>query len=128
MKRIQSLRERGAAAVEFALVLPLLVLLVVGIAEFGRAYNLQTTLSAAAREGARTMALEDDPTKANAAVATYLDPIVASKIDIEVKGQTGCGTTDARVVVAVSHDFHFLTTFLGDDITLTGKGSMRCNG
>ncbi len=45
--------ERGAAAVEFALVLPLLVLLVFGIVQFGIAYNRVQGLQAAAREGAR---------------------------------------------------------------------------
>ena len=52
--------ERGAAAVEFALVLPLLVLLIAGIAEFGRLYYLQTTISGAAREGVRAMALQNN--------------------------------------------------------------------
>ena len=41
--------ERGAAAVEFAMIMPLLLVLVLGIAEFGRAFQVQGTLSAAAR-------------------------------------------------------------------------------
>ena len=59
--------ERGAAVVEFALVVPVLLLLVLGIAEFGRAYNIQTIISGAAREGVRTMALENDTSAARAA-------------------------------------------------------------
>ena len=47
----------GAAAVEMALVLPLLLLLVFGIVDFGRALNLQITLTQAAREGVRPAAL-----------------------------------------------------------------------
>ena len=46
-------RDRGAAAVEFALLLPLLLLIVFGIIDFGRALNAQITLTQAAREGAR---------------------------------------------------------------------------
>ncbi|MBT8216030.1 MAG: pilus assembly protein, partial [Acidimicrobiia bacterium] len=38
-------RESGAAMVEFALILPLLLLLVFGTIEFGRAYNAQNTLT-----------------------------------------------------------------------------------
>ena len=41
--------DRGATAVEFAMIMPLLIALVMGIAEFGRAFQVQGTLSAAAR-------------------------------------------------------------------------------
>ena len=51
-------RERGAAAVEFALVAPLLLALVGGIVEFSYTYNLQISVTQAAREAARTMAIE----------------------------------------------------------------------
>ena len=60
--------ERGATAVEFAFIVPLLIVLVLGIAEFGRAFQVQGTLSAAAREGVRLMALQNDPAAARAAV------------------------------------------------------------
>ena len=50
-------RDRGSVAVEFALLLPLLLLLVFGIIDFGRALNAQITLTQAAREGARLAAL-----------------------------------------------------------------------
>src|SRR5687768_9278597 len=60
--------ERGATAVEFAMIVPLLLVLVLGIAEFGHAFQVQGTLSAAAREGARVMALQNDPAAARAAV------------------------------------------------------------
>ena len=52
---------------EFALVVPLLLVLVLGIVEFGRAYYIQTTLSGAAREGVREMALHNQPAAARAA-------------------------------------------------------------
>ena len=56
--------ERGASAVEFAFIVPLLIVLVLGIAEFGHAFQVQGTLSAAAREGVRLMALQNDPAAA----------------------------------------------------------------
>ena len=56
--RASALRdEQGAAAVEMALVLPLLLLLLFGIIDFGRVLNAQITLTEAAREGARAAAL-----------------------------------------------------------------------
>jgi Flp pilus assembly protein TadG len=59
--------ERGAAAVEFAILLPLLLMLVLGTIEFGRAYNAQITLTNAARDGVRVMAIANDPTGAKTA-------------------------------------------------------------
>ena len=57
--------ERGAAAVEFALVAPVLLLMVLGIAEFGQAYHVQATISQAAREGVRVMAVKNNPAGCN---------------------------------------------------------------
>lgn len=54
--------ERGVAAVELALVLLPLLLIVLSIVEFGRVYTQQLTMQYATREAARTIALEyDDP-------------------------------------------------------------------
>jgi Flp pilus assembly protein TadG len=49
---------RGAQLLELALVLPLLLLLAVGILDFGTAYNLRQILNNAAREGARVGAAQ----------------------------------------------------------------------
>jgi Flp pilus assembly pilin Flp len=45
--------EEGAAVVEFALVMPILVLLVFGIIDFGRAFYTVNNIISAVREGAR---------------------------------------------------------------------------
>jgi Flp pilus assembly protein TadG len=50
--------EAGQSVLEFALVLPLLLLLLFGIVQFGAVFNSLITLNAAAREGARLMAAE----------------------------------------------------------------------
>lgn len=49
--------ERGASAVEFALVAPLLFLLLFGIIEFGFIFNRWITITHAAREGVRLMSV-----------------------------------------------------------------------
>ncbi len=129
--------ERGASAVEFAFIVPLLILLVLGIAEFGHAFQVQGTLSAAAREGVRAMALHNDPAEAKAVVrnaASSLDPgITDAQITIRVVGgtaascpTTGAGTTAVRLTI--KYPMPFLTGFFGSGIDLTGTGVMRCNG
>jgi Flp pilus assembly pilin Flp len=74
-------REDGAAAVEFALVLPLLVLLVFGIIEFGMAFRDTLTIASATRTGARTAsALSRDPHFNDATVAA-MDQAVSALPD-----------------------------------------------
>ncbi|MGB8382597.1 MAG: TadE family protein, partial [Dermatophilaceae bacterium] len=51
--RVGQRRERGAAAIEFALLLPVFLLVIAGIVDFGRAFFTQIELTNAAREGAR---------------------------------------------------------------------------
>jgi Flp pilus assembly protein TadG len=50
--------EAGQSVLEFALVLPVLLLILMGIVQFGAVFNSLITLNAAAREGARLMAAE----------------------------------------------------------------------
>ena len=49
--------QRGSSAVEFAIILPLLLTLLLGIIEFGYLFNQQISLTQAAREGAREYAI-----------------------------------------------------------------------
>jgi Flp pilus assembly protein TadG len=51
--------EQGQALVEFALILPIILLLVVGMLEFARAWNLHQVMTDAAREAARRAVLAD---------------------------------------------------------------------
>jgi Flp pilus assembly protein TadG len=123
--------ERGASAVEFAMIVPLLIMLVIGIAEFGHAFQVQGTLSAAAREGVRAMALQNDPSAARTAVrnaAASLSPAVTNT-QIAVT-PSACPTTGGptNVRVTISYRMPYLTGFLGSGLTLSGTGVMRCNG
>ena len=65
--------ERGAALIETAITIPIILLISVGIFEFGRAYQTWQVLTNAAREGAR-IAILADKTEADvtAAVRNYM--------------------------------------------------------
>jgi Flp pilus assembly protein TadG len=115
--------ERGAAAVEFALVLPLLMLLLFGIIEFGRAYNAKVTLTHAAREGARALAVDDgDPIAVTKDAAASLDP---SKITVTT---TVCEPGETGEVTA-TYQMTFSIPLFGDWTSdLSATGAMRCGG
>lgn len=71
MRRLKS--ERGTALLETALTLPLLLLVSVGIFEFGRAYQVEQVLTNAAREGARVAVIPGtDTATVQARVRGYL--------------------------------------------------------
>jgi hypothetical protein len=57
----RSLNERGQATVEFAIVLPLLLLLIVGLFAFGNMFNSWLSLNHLANEGARWTAVDTVP-------------------------------------------------------------------
>lgn len=122
-------RERGAAAVEFALVLPILIMLIFGIIDFGRMLNARITITEAAREGARAAALVDAGAGADRAALAAGD--LSGDLDAPVVA--GCdadGTENASVTL--TYHFHFLTPlgiFFGDttsDVDLHATGIMPC--
>lgn len=119
-------RERGAVAVEFGLVAPILLLLVGGIVEFSHMYNLQISVTQAAREAARTMAVEqdeDDATAAGIAGAPGLDP---ASFVFDFTGV--CDGTPGNATVTVTYTADSLTGMLGTSLSLEGEGAMRCGG
>jgi len=135
-KRLQAARlhgERGATVVEFAFIVPLLIVLVLGIAEFGHAFQVSGTLSAAAREGVRVMALQNDSAAARAAARGAAPALAPALTDAEIKipfpcPPPGSGTGNETVRLTIDYPMPFLTGFFGSSITLHGTGVMRCNG
>jgi Flp pilus assembly protein TadG len=124
-------KECGAAAVEFALVAMLLFTLVVGIAEFARMWLLQSSLSAAARDGARTMAVENDQAEAEAAAqAVFI--VDGEPTNISITPATGDCDSGGSATVTLTYEAAFMTGFFapifGESVTLRGEGVMRCGG
>lgn len=83
--------EKGNVAVEFAFVLPVLLLIVGGILDFGRAYWFKQTLTWASREGARQASIL---TKDNWNLGT-----VKTKVITAVKDGCGANITADNVAV-----------------------------
>lgn len=120
--------ERGAAAVEFALILPILILLVLGLIEFSRVYNIQISLSNAAREGARTMAVQNSLPIARSAAIAAAPSISPAVSDAQIAISPTTCTAGATVDVTISYNVSLMTGFFGATLPLTGRGVMRCGG
>jgi Flp pilus assembly protein TadG len=119
-------RDRGAAAVEFALILPVLLLMVLGMLEFSRAYNAQISLSGAAREGAREMAIHgdaDDAIAAAIAAAPSVNPAVTAG-DITITESIVDGI--CQVEFKIDYALPLMTGLFGINLDIDGVGVMVC--
>ncbi len=110
--------RRGQALVEFALTLPLLMLLLMGIVEIGRAWNMKQTLTDAAREGARLAVVADPllPTVAKTDTAVklrvqgYVRTAGMDSTRVRVSYPAGLKTGTGQVTaVRVAYPFRFVT-------------------
>jgi Flp pilus assembly protein TadG len=116
--------ERGQATVEAALVLPLVVLLLLAVVQVGLLVRAEVLVTHAAREAARSAAVDPDPEAAAraAALATTLDP---NRLTVRVQGRGGPGS---RVQVEIDYtaptDVPLVGGLLGD-ITLHASATMR---
>ncbi len=109
-------RERGAAAVEFALVVPLLLLLVFGIISYGYMLSFRQAMSQGAAEGARSAAVwasayaASQDTQRKSAATTSVDEALKSYGVTCASGATcttaiaACGTAKC-VTVTVSYPY-----------------------
>lgn len=98
-------RRSGQAVIEFAFVLPLLLLLVFGITEFGRALMTVNVLTAAAREGARAAAVGADSTGVFNRVNAVLNAANITATGITITGPDA----NRAITVTVVADFVVLS-------------------
>ena len=112
---------------EFALILPILVLFVFGIVEFGRAYSARIQLTSAVREGARAVALGDDGVAATQAGAPGLNPALAAS---QINANSCAGSSPPpNATVRASYPFGYTIPLFGTGTwTLSATGVMRCGG
>jgi TadE-like protein len=132
--------ERGNALIETAITIPIVLLIAVGIFEFGRAYQTQQVLTNAAREGARQAILEGvTDTQVTTIVRNYMsggglrpvDPVIERTISFNPAGGCPCASR-----VTINYPFNFIvlqpvarlvrrTSTVGAPITMQASALMR---
>jgi Flp pilus assembly protein TadG len=102
--------ERGQAMVEMALLLPLLLLMVMGAIDFGRAFFAYTSAANAAREGAMCASLGAScPIGFLAAVEDEVGDTLEGGVTATMSPNP-VGGPGSTVTVTVRHDFGAITT------------------
>jgi Flp pilus assembly protein TadG len=107
-------RRRGSTIVEFALVVPVLLAMLLGIIEFGWMIKNQLTIANAAREGARAAALGKNTTAINARIQDMTATMPGSPGNLTITKQKDNG---------IDSDGYAYTTTLGD----AACGTNTCN-
>ena len=120
--------ERGAAAAEFALVLPLFLLFLFGTAQYGFMLYTYNNMQQAAREGVRALAVED-------ATATDAETIAenqlvgwASGATVAAEDTDTTGTDYVNVEISMASSDAGFFNFLPAPETLVATAVMRKEG
>lgn len=120
-----------------AVLLPLLLLILIGTMEFGRVFNVQNSLTQAAREGARNAAIHyaDGTMDVDGAVSAAAPSL--NGLSLAIDDNAASCAPGSNVQVTVSVILPSLSGFLDAGwfgspglfpMTLTGVGVMRCGG
>ena len=137
--------ERGAIAVEFALILPLMLMLILGIIEFGFGYHAWDSTQNGVREGARLAAVDPSESNIEARVrgaSSFLDQanltIVIECAPAGSASFTACPAAvdwDAGDIVRItsSYAYDYLTPLpgfvgLGANMSMTSRAEARFEG
>jgi len=115
-RRDQVRKERGQSLTEFALILPVLVLLVMAILDFGRAVYAYSVVANAAREGARFAAVSpNDSVGAVAATTAAAIGLEPSRLTV-----TFSRPDSSTVRVLVSYGFELITPLISNVVGSQG--------
>lgn len=125
-------RQEGAAAVEFALVAGVLLLLVFGIIEFGKVFSELGVLNSAARAGARTAAVRAGEPDVRNAIAAAAGPYEVDFTNFQMTTESAASLCDEATQgesITVGWDQSFeMRIFLLPDVTkiVPIQGVFRC--
>jgi hypothetical protein len=113
--------DEGASALEFAIVVPILLLLLFGMLEFGLIFQAQLAVTHAAREGARLAVVQDGALFSVATVEERAYPLrIADGLSVSL---TEPDSDSVRVTVSYPWTGRIMP--FGDPITLSSRATMR---
>ncbi len=119
--------QAGAVAVEFALVITLLVLLFGAAIDFGHYFYLKSLANNASREGAR-MGIVYNNRPGETDIKNYIQQRYGDFLQVQVSNAGGTSGTDLTVTVSCPKQWFFLGPFIGSSQALhnpSGSTTMR---
>src|SRR2546427_5116982 len=129
--------QSGQASVEFALLLPLLLIVLLGVLDFGRAVNYYNTLTELAAEGARSAAVNTNPDGTAPSGTSIQDQLRCQAVSkelrqsptfqVSISSPTGISpiTAGKPVQVQAKYSFAFIPFLKLSSLNLVGSATMR---
>jgi Flp pilus assembly protein TadG len=127
---LRARRRRAAVAVEMAVVLPLLLMILFGVIEFGWAFTVRQAVVSAAREGARVASLPGSTeTEINTRVAGFMHPLGLTTYNTTITRATSANPTEVVRVAIPYRDVTLVGGFFGSTAgNISATCSMRKEG
>lgn len=121
--------QRGQALVELALVLPILLMIIFGIMEFGRVFNAYLVITNAAREGSRQGVVGATDTQITNAVKTAAGTLDLNKLTVTITPSAASRVRGAQMTVSVAYPVKIYTpiisSIIGDPFPINAQTVMR---
>lgn len=125
--------QKGSVAVEFALILPVFLMLMFSVIELGSAWYYKQMLVSATREGARAASMLNDPTNTTGQVTTLVNTYLTQagfpgNAQVTVSGADGAAGTQVNVTTTSLYQMPVLGKLVSSSIatmTLSATTIMR---
>jgi Flp pilus assembly protein TadG len=121
--------EKGQSLVEFAILLPLLLLLLMGILEFGLMLNSYLSINNSAREGARLGIVDGSNLEISELITNLSTNLNAENLVVNIIPLEGSRKSGDTLTVEVVYNYQviipIISNILNDVVVLKAKTSMR---
>jgi Flp pilus assembly protein TadG len=122
-------KNDGQALVEFAIILPILLLILMGIVEFGMMLNSYLTVRNACREGARTAIVGSSDVEIKSLILTVSKALNNTDLTINITPGQSNRKSGAPLTVEVKYNYHLtvpiISGIFGNVIVLDAQTTMR---
>jgi len=127
---VRSLKnQKGQAMVEFAIVLPILLLLVMGIFQFGMMLNSYITISNASREGARAGIIGSSDEEITQLIIATSPVLEAPNLTVNITPNSDARKSGETLTVNVAYNYKLtvpiISSLFNNVVVLKGQTSMR---
>ena len=121
--------QKGQALVELALVLPILLLILMAIIDFGRVFHGFLAVTNGAREGARQASLGGTDAQVTETAVLAASPLAQDSLLVSISPTHAVRFSGSNVVVEVTHSMNIITpimqAFLPSPFQIVGRAVMR---